>query len=76
MKKLIFSTVLFNTPLRDLKRLIKSIDLLNKELIKKFSGNVSIEFLIWDNSKIFSNYEKDLNFLNYKFDIKLVHSNK
>ena len=75
MKKIIFSTVLFNTPLKDIKRLIESIDFLNKELKKIFSNDLSLELLIWDNSKIFSNYEEYLNLLNYKFPIKKVHSN-
>ncbi len=76
MKKIIFSTVLFNTSFKDLRRLTESIDLLNQEFKNKYSNKISIEFLIWDNSKKFYNYEEKLNFFKYKFYIKIFRSRK
>ena len=76
MNKIIFSTVLFNTPWNDFKSLIASINLLDIELNNGKSHKIVIELYIWDNSKLIANYLNQIKTLNYKFKIDLFSSGK
>jgi len=69
MKKLIFSTVLYKTPPKDLKKILESIELLSIALKKK---NIDIEiekFLICDNFVDHNNHYPNINFKEFSFDI-------
>ena len=74
MKKIIFSTVLFNTPFNYVERLIESIESLNIQFKNK-EINIKIEkFMIWDNSKISRFSEKQLNTKNFSFETIFTNS--
>lgn len=76
MKKLIFSTVLFKTPLKDIERLLESIDSLSLGFKKK-NINLKIEkFLIWDNSLYRSNKYQNLNLSDLSFDVIISKSER
>ena len=70
MKKLIFSTVLYNTPLEDLKRLMDSIDSLSIELAKR-EVNIKIEKLLIIDNSLNPKYFPD-KLLNEKYSFKVV----
>ncbi len=70
MKKLIFSTVLYNTPLEDLKRLLDSIDSLSIEFMKR-EVNIKIEKLLIIDNSINPEYFPE-NLLNKKYSFKVV----
>ncbi len=70
MKKLIFSTVLYNTPLEDLKRLLDSIDSLSIEFMKS-KVNIKIEKLLIIDNSINPEYFPE-NLLKKKYSFKVV----
>ena len=73
MKKIIFSTVLFNTPLNYVERLIESIESLNIQFKNK-KINIKVErFMIWDNSKI-SRFSEE-QFKTKKFSFETIFAN-
>ena len=74
MKKLIFSTVLYKTPIQDIKNILNSIESLSK-LLSKENKKIKVDkFLIIDNSKVERSFQEDLNFLNFSFKIEFFSS--
>ena len=74
MKKIIFSTVLYNTPIIHLKRLLESLESLNIELNKRKS-NIKLEkFLIIDNSKHSEFTLESLGHERFSFNINFFKS--
>ena len=76
MKKIIFSTVLYKTSIRDLERLLESLESLNIELNKR-KNNIKLEkFLIIDNSKNSEFNLENLRKERFSFDINFFKSKK
>ena len=75
MKKLIFSTVLYNTPIKDIKNLIDSIESLSIAFKEKNKCK-SHKIIDIDNSKNPKYFIDDLLTGIYSFKIDLVRSNR
>ncbi len=76
MKKLIFSTVLYNTPLKDIKNLLKSIESLSAAFKESHINIKVLKLLIRDNSKN-PKYSQDNLFADkYSFEIEIIRSDR
>lgn len=76
MKKLIFSTVIYNTPLKDIKNLLKSIESLSVA-IKESQINIKVlKLLIRDNSKN-PKYSSEFFLMDkYSFKVEILRSDR
>ena len=76
MKKLIFSTVLYNTPLKDISNLLKSIESLSATFKESHVNIKVLKLLIRDNSNN-PKYSYD-NLFNdkYSFKIEIIRSDR
>ena len=76
MKKIISSTVLYNTPIIYIERLLESLESLNLELNKR-KNNIKLEkFLIIDNTKNSQFKLENLSKERFSFDINFFKSKK
>ncbi len=76
MKQIIFSTVLFDTPIKDLKRLIDSVSNLQNYVSKNNSIKINIRLIIWDNSFKNNFYKEKIEFDKQNIDISFFSSIK
>ena len=76
MKKLLFSTVLFNTPIKDIKNLMDSIESLILAFKEKKINIKVTKLLIRDNSKNPIYSKDDLNLGEYSYKVDLIRSHR
>ncbi len=76
MKKLLFSTVLYNTPIKDIKNLMDSIESLILAFKEKKINIKVTKLLIRDNSKNPTYSKDDLNLGKYAFKVDLIRSHR